>query len=189
MRPLFPQAALKVRAASFTAPASHLTNVRRKSNTCRMPNCVTKGATDRAGTDVRFTPKSGHSGLTTSLDLFALAVRANRAFRIRQKARPYRARELRGQASARPRAYKSHVHATKRALARLVSKNDAAPQMRVPSISNAANHRNRCYDSRCYNNRGRCDYDGPVRATMSIRTTVKAGTTSALSTGAVDGDE
>ena len=67
--------------------------------------------------------------------------------------------------------------------------------MRVPSIADSANHwsrcyDSRCYDSRCYNNRGRrCDYDWPVRATMSIRTTMKAGTTSALSTGTVDGDE
>ena len=57
--------------------------------------------------------------------------------------------------------------------------------MWVPAISNAANHR-----GRCYNNRGlRRDYDWPVRAAMSIRTTVKAGTTSALSTGTMDGDE
>ena len=67
--------------------------------------------------------------------------------------------------------------------------------MWVPAISNAANHRGRCYDgwcydSWCYNNRGRrCDYDWPVRATMSIRTTVKAGTTSALSTGTVNTDD
>jgi len=82
------------------------------------------------------------------------------------------------------------MSARRNALARLVLKNDAAPQMRVPAISNAADHRGRCYDSRSYDNRGRwCDYDWPVRATMSIRTTVKAGTTSALGTGAVDGDE
>jgi hypothetical protein len=62
--------------------------------------------------------------------------------------------------------------------------------MWVPAISNAANHRGWCYDGRCYNNRGRRrDYDWPVRAAMSIRTTVKAGTTSALSTGTMDGDE
>ena len=62
--------------------------------------------------------------------------------------------------------------------------------MGVPAISNAANYWSRCYDSWRYNNRGRWrDYDWPVRATMSIRTTVKAGTASALSTGAVDGDE
>ena len=61
--------------------------------------------------------------------------------------------------------------------------------MRVPSIADSANHWSRCYDSRCYNNRGRrCDYDWPVRA-ATIRTTVKAGTTSALSTGTMDGDE
>ena len=60
----------------------------------------------------------------------------------------------------------------------------------MPSVANSANHWGRCHDSRCYNNRsGRCDYDRPVRATMSIRPTMKAGTASALGTGTVDGDK
>ena len=61
----------------------------------------------------------------------------------------------------------------------------------MPAITSAANHR-WAYDDwcRCDNNRSPgCNYDWPVRATMSIRTTVKAGTTSALSTGALDADE
>jgi hypothetical protein len=71
-----------------------------------------------------------------------------------------------------------------------VLKNDAAPPIWVPAVANAANHRGRCYDSGCYDNRGHWrDYDWPVSATMSIRTTMKAGTTSALSTRAVDGDK
>ena len=70
-----------------------------------------------------------------------------------------------------------------------VLKNDAAPQVRVPAVTNAANHRGRGYNSRRYDNRRRCDYDWAVRATMSIRTTVKAGTTSALSAGTVNTDE
>jgi hypothetical protein len=62
----------------------------------------------------------------------------------------------------------------------------------MPAVTPAANHRCRCYDGRRYH--GRCYYDRgcddwPVRATMSIRTTVKSGTTSALRTGAVDADE
>ena len=62
--------------------------------------------------------------------------------------------------------------------------------MRVPAVANAANNRGRRDDGRGYNNRGRWyDYDRLVRATMSIRTAVKAGTASALGTGAVDGDE
>jgi len=74
-------------------------------------------------------------------------------------------------------------------------KNDAAPQARVPPVTNATNYRgrgynSRRYDSRCDDNwRRRCDYDWPVRPTMSIRTTVKARTTSALSAGTINTDE
>jgi len=70
-------------------------------------------------------------------------------------------------------------------------KNYAAPVSRMPAVTDTANDW-RAHDDwcRCDNNRSpRCDYDWPVRATMSIRTTVKAGTTSALSTGALDADE
>ena len=61
----------------------------------------------------------------------------------------------------------------------------------MPAVTNPANHW-RAYDDwcRCDHNRSpRCDYDWPVRATMSIRTTVKAGTTSALSNGVLDAGE
>jgi hypothetical protein len=51
----------------------------------------------------------------------------------------------------------------------------------------------RCYDNwsrRCYDNWSRRrDYDWPIRPTPSIRSAMKAGTTSALGTGAVDADE
>jgi hypothetical protein len=73
-------------------------------------------------------------------------------------------------------------------------KNDAAPQARVPAVTTAANHRGRCYDSRCsrcYDNwRRGCDYDWTsIRETSSVRTTMKARTTSARSTGTVNIDE
>ena len=56
----------------------------------------------------------------------------------------------------------------------------------MPTVTSAANDRRR-YDCGCHHNwRPRCDYDWPVRATMSIRTAVKAGTTSALSTGVLN---
>ena len=59
----------------------------------------------------------------------------------------------------------------------------------MPTVASAANDR-RCYDYGCHHNwRRRCDYDWPVRATMSIRTAVKTGTTSALSTGVLNGGE
>jgi hypothetical protein len=89
-------------------------------------------------------------------------------------------------------------------------KNDAASEARVPAVTNAANHRgwyynnrcSRCYNnrcSRCYNNRcSRCydnrrrgrDYDWTsIRATSSVRTRMKARTTSARSAGTVNIDE
>jgi hypothetical protein len=72
----------------------------------------------------------------------------------------------RGKRLAWPRTYDWYW---RRKEAYLCLKNDAAPQVRVPSVTDSANHRGRCYDSRCYNNRGRrYDYDWPVRATMSI---------------------
>ena len=94
-------------------------------------------------------------------------------------------------------------------------KNDAASEARVPAVTNAANHRgwyynSRCYDNRrrgcydngrrgcydnrrrgCYDNRRRgCDYDWTsIRATSSVRTRMKARTTSARSAGIVNIDE
>ena len=78
-------------------------------------------------------------------------------------------------------------------------KNDAASEARVPAVTNAANHRgwydnSRCYDNRrrgCYDNRCRgCDYDRTsIRATSSVRTRMKARTTSARSAGTVNIDE
>ena len=78
-------------------------------------------------------------------------------------------------------------------------KNDAASEARVPAVTNAANHRgwydnSRCYDNRrrgCYDNRCRgCDYDRTsIRATSSVRTRMKARTTSARSVGTVNIDE
>ena len=81
-------------------------------------------------------------------------------------------------------------------------KNDAASEARVPAETNAANHRgwyynnrcSRCYNnrcSRCYDNRCRgCDYDWTsIRATSSVRTRMKARTTSARSAGTVNIDE
>jgi hypothetical protein len=60
----------------------------------------------------------------------------------------------------------------------------------MPTVTNAANDR-RCYDCRCHHDRcRRYDYDRPsVRLTSSVRPTVKAGATSAFSTGTVDADE
>jgi hypothetical protein len=97
-------------------------------------------------------------------------------------------------------------------------KNDAASEARVPAVTNAANHGgwyynnrcSRCYNnpcsrrynnrcSRCYNNRCTrcydnrrrgCDYDWTsIRATSSVRTRMKARTTSARSAGTVNIDE
>ena len=78
-------------------------------------------------------------------------------------------------------------------------KNDAASEARVPAVTNAANHRgwydnSRCYDNRhrgCYDSRCRgCDYDRTsIRATSSVRTRMKARTTSARSAGTVNIDE
>jgi hypothetical protein len=70
------------------------------------------------------------------------------------------------------------------------SKDHAAPVPRMPTVTSAANDR-RCYDCRCYHNRrARYDYDRPsVRLTSSVRPTVKAGATSTLGTGTVDGDK
>ena len=80
-------------------------------------------------------------------------------------------------------------------VANTLLKDNAAPVSWMPAVTPAANHRSRCYDGRCYH--GRCDhnrsprrdYDWPVRATMSIRTTVKAGTTSALGNGVLNAGE
>ena len=73
----------------------------------------------------------------------------------------------------------------------LLSEDHAAPVPRMPAVANAANYWRADNDwCRCDNNRSPgCNYDWPVRATMSIRTTVKAGTTSALSTGTVNTDD
>ena len=76
------------------------------------------------------------------------------------------------------------------------SKDHAAPVPGMPTVTSAAND-GRCYDCRCYHNRcyhnrcGRYDYDrsSVFRLTSSVRPTVKAGATSTLSTGAVDGDK
>jgi hypothetical protein len=97
-----------------------------------------------------------------------------------------------------------------------LSKDDAPPTTRMPAETRAANYRCRCYDDRrgCYDNRGRrrncdrgcrrnydwgrrrnydwgrrCYDDWPIRPTPSIWSAVKAGTTSAPGTGAVDADE
>jgi hypothetical protein len=64
----------------------------------------------------------------------------------------------------------------------------------MPAVTPAANHWCRCYDGRryhgrCYDNRAGCNHDWPIRATTSVRTAVKSGTTSALRTGAMDADE
>ena len=75
---------------------------------------------------------------------------------------------------------------TRAVFANALSKNHATPVPRVPTETSATNDR-RCYDCRCHHNRRRrCDYDRPsIRLTSSIRTAVKAGTTSAGSSGAV----
>jgi len=67
----------------------------------------------------------------------------------------------------------------------------AAPEARVPAETTAANHRGRRYNSRCYDNwRRGCDYDWTsIRETSSVRTTMKARTTSARSAGTVNVDE
>jgi len=67
----------------------------------------------------------------------------------------------------------------------------AAPEARVPAETTAANHRGRRYNSRCYDNwRRGCDYDWTsIRETSSVRTTMKARTTSARSAGTVNIDE
>ena len=77
----------------------------------------------------------------------------------------------------------------------------------MPAVTNAANHRGWYYNSRCYNNRCSrcynnrrtrcydnrsrgCDYDWTsIRATSSVRTRMKARTTSARSAGTVNIDE
>jgi hypothetical protein len=94
-------------------------------------------------------------------------------------------------------------------------KNDAASEARVPAVTTAANHWgwyynsgcysnrcSRCYNNRCsrcynnwrtrcYDNRSRgCDYDWTsIRAASSVRTRMKARTTSARSGGTVNIDE
>ena len=72
----------------------------------------------------------------------------------------------------------------------------------MPAVTNAANHRgwyynsrcSRCYNSRrsrCYDNRRRgSDYDWTsIRETPSVRTRMKARTTSARSAGTVNIDK
>ena len=73
-------------------------------------------------------------------------------------------------------------------------KNDAASEARMPPVTNAANHRgwyynNRC--SRCYDKRrGGRDYDWTsIRETSSVRTRMKARTTSTRSAGTINIDE
>jgi hypothetical protein len=57
----------------------------------------------------------------------------------------------------------------------------------VPAITSAANHRDWCYDDRCsryYDNRHRgCDYDRTSIRDTSVRTGMKARTTSARGVG------
>ena len=76
-------------------------------------------------------------------------------------------------------------------IARLVlSKNHAPPIPRMPAVTPAANHRYRCHDGGCYDNRGRrCNYNWPVRTTFSVAIAVKSGTATIRSTGAVHADE
>jgi hypothetical protein len=71
----------------------------------------------------------------------------------------------------------------------------------VPAVTTAANHRTWYYNSRCHNiraydNRGYdnwhpgCDYDRTsIRETSSVRTRMKARTTSAGSAGTVNTGE
>jgi hypothetical protein len=82
-----------------------------------------------------------------------------------------------------------------------LSKDYAPPKSWMPAKTRAANYRSRRYDdrgSRYYNDWGRrCNdnwcsrryYDWPIRPTPSIWSAVKAGATSALSTGAIHADE
>ena len=59
----------------------------------------------------------------------------------------------------------------------------------MPTVASAANDR-RCYDCGCHHNwRRRCDYDWPVRATMSIGATVKARTAATLGARTTNTDE
>jgi hypothetical protein len=74
-----------------------------------------------------------------------------------------------------------------------LSKDYAPPKSWMPAKTRAANYRSRRYDdrgSRYYNDWGRRRYyDWPIRPTPSIWSAVKAGATSALSTGVIHADE
>jgi hypothetical protein len=60
----------------------------------------------------------------------------------------------------------------------------------MPAVANSANHRCRRYDWRYHHSRPRYDYDRPsVRLTSSVRPSVKARTTSAGGTGAVNANK
>jgi hypothetical protein len=63
----------------------------------------------------------------------------------------------------------------------------------VPAITSAANHRGWCYDDRrrgCdYDRRRGCDYDRTSIRDTSIRTRMKARTTSARSAGTANVDD
>jgi hypothetical protein len=61
----------------------------------------------------------------------------------------------------------------------------------MPAVSTAANHRTWYYNSRGYNNwHPGCDYDRTsIRETSSVRTRMKARTTSAGSAGTVNTGE
>jgi hypothetical protein len=78
----------------------------------------------------------------------------------------------------------------------VISKNHAAPKLRMPAHSNTTHHR-RCNDDRCRHHDTRSDYDWrgdyyyrpSIRPTPAKRPTVKAGTASAGSTGTVDAEQ
>src|SRR6266852_368763 len=66
------------------------------------------------------------------------------------------------------------------------SKNDAAPQPRVPAESALADDRRRCDHNRSRRN----DHDrSSIRAASSVRATVETWAAAAFSTGAVEGEE
>jgi len=73
---------------------------------------------------------------------------------------------------------------------KLLLKNYAASVMRMPAITNAANHR-RPHDDwcRCYNNWSRRVDRGSIRSAHTIWPRMKSGTTAARSTGGLDADE
>jgi len=60
----------------------------------------------------------------------------------------------------------------------------------MPAVASSANHGCWRYDWRCHHSRTGHDYDRPsIRLTSSVRTAVKASTTSAGGTGAVDANK